>query len=132
MLFDLKQKGVIQSILFVSHDIASLRQICDRCLIMYCGIVVETGKMDDIINDPLHPYTEGLVSSIVSFNPDGTRPKDLKSIPGNQPDLRNPPPGCRFHPRCPQAMTHCKQYEPPMIIPPHKKDHDVKCWLYQK
>lgn len=130
MLFDLKKERIIQSILFVSHDIASLRQLCDRCLIMYCGIIVETGNMDDIINEPLHPYTQGLVSSIVAFNPDGSRPAELKSIPGQQPDLRNPPPGCRFHPRCFQAMTHCKQYEPPMF--PSKEDHDVKCWLYKK
>jgi len=132
MLYDLKKEQIIKSILFVSHDIASLRQLCDRCLIMYCGVVVETGKMDDIINEPLHPYTQGLVSSIVSFNPDGTRPAVLRSIPGDQPDLRNPPPGCRFHPRCLQAMTHCKKFEPPMLQLPDKKDHDVKCWLFKK
>ncbi|MHA2243838.1 MAG: ABC transporter ATP-binding protein [Candidatus Hodarchaeales archaeon] len=132
MLFEMKKEGMIKSILFVSHDIASLRQLCDRCLIMYCGIVVETGKMDDIINEPLHPYTQGLVSSIVSFNPDGTRPVELKSIPGDQPDLRNPPPGCRFHPRCINAMTHCKKYEPPMLKFPDKEDHEVKCWLFGK
>ncbi|MFX1282993.1 MAG: ABC transporter ATP-binding protein [Promethearchaeota archaeon] len=130
MLSEVKKEGIIQSILFVSHDIATLRQICDRIIIMYCGEIVETGKMGDIINNPLHPYTKGLISSIVSFNPDGTRPAELKSIPGEQPDLRNPPSGCRFHPRCYSAGTHCKEYEPP-IYTPSGKDHQVKCWLFK-
>ncbi|MFX0125573.1 MAG: oligopeptide/dipeptide ABC transporter ATP-binding protein [Candidatus Hodarchaeota archaeon] len=130
MLADLKDEGIIQSILFVSHDIATLRQLCDRCIIMYCGEIVESGSMNDIINKPLNPYTQGLISSIVSFNPDGTRPTELRSIPGNQPDLRNPPPGCRFHPRCSLAMSHCKTEEPP-IFKQGNKDHRVKCWLYK-
>ncbi|MFX0016251.1 MAG: ABC transporter ATP-binding protein [Promethearchaeota archaeon] len=132
MLSDLKKEGIIQSILFVSHDIASLRQLCDRCIIMYCGEIVETGNMNEIINEPLHPYTQGLISSIVSFNPDGTRPAELKSIPGSQPDLRHPPPGCRFHPRCYSTMTHCRTYDPPIINFPQKEGHYVKCWLYKE
>ncbi|UCG01359.1 MAG: ATP-binding cassette domain-containing protein [Candidatus Heimdallarchaeota archaeon] len=129
MLSDLKNKGIIQSILFVSHDIATLRQLCSRSIIMYCGEIVETGFMDDIINDPLHPYTALLISSIVKFNPDGTRPAELRSIPGSHPDLRYPPPGCRFHPRCPEIMTHCKSYEPP-VVELSDKERQVKCWLY--
>ncbi len=132
MLYELKKEGVIKTILFVSHDIASLRQLCDRCIIMYCGEIVEFGSIEDIINDPAHPYTMGLISSIVSFNKDGTRPSQLSSIPGNQPDLRNPPSGCRFHPRCEKAMTHCKTYIPPMTKYENKEGHQVKCWLFSK
>ncbi|MFX0125758.1 MAG: ABC transporter ATP-binding protein [Candidatus Hodarchaeota archaeon] len=130
MLVALKDEGIIQSILFVSHDIATLRQLCDRCIIMYCGEIVESGLMEDIINDPLHPYTKGLISSIVSFNPDGTRPAELQSIPGEIPDLRNPPPGCRFHPRCSLAMSRCKTHEPPVCQPTDRIDRQVKCWLF--
>ncbi|MFX0016263.1 MAG: oligopeptide/dipeptide ABC transporter ATP-binding protein [Promethearchaeota archaeon] len=131
MLSELKKEQIIQSILFVSHDIATLRQLCTRSIIMYCGEIVEIGTMDDIINNPLHPYTTLLISSIVRFNPDGTRSFALKSIPGNQPDLRAPPPGCRFHPRCPQVMTHCKSYEPP-TVEISVEGRMVKCWLFHE
>ena len=130
MLSDLKNDEIIQSILFVSHDIATLRQLCSRSIIMYCGEIVEMGSMDDIINNPLHPYTTLLISSIVTFNPDGTRSSELRSIPGSHPDLRYPPNGCRFHPRCPKVMTHCKSYEPPMVEL-SGKEQQVKCWLYE-
>jgi len=130
MLSDLKNDKIIESILFVSHDIATLRQLCSRSIIMYCGEIVEMGLMDDIINDPLHPYTILLISSIVRFNPDGTRSSELRSIPGSHPDLRYPPKGCRFHPRCPEVMTHCKSAEPPMVKL-SGKERQVKCWLYK-
>ncbi|MHA2245623.1 MAG: oligopeptide/dipeptide ABC transporter ATP-binding protein [Candidatus Hodarchaeales archaeon] len=130
MLSDLKKDELIESILFVSHDIATLRQLCTKSIIMYCGEIVEIGSMDDIINHPFHPYTTLLISSIVTFNTDGTRVTELKSIPGNQPDLRSPPLGCRFHPRCPDMMTHCKSDEPPMVEL-SGKERKVKCWLYK-
>jgi oligopeptide/dipeptide ABC transporter ATP-binding protein len=82
---------------------------------MYCGKIVETGDMDDIINNPRHPYTQGLISSVVSYDPKGRVKGELKSIPGEHPDLRNPPPGCRFHPRCPLATDVCKTKELPVI-----------------
>lgn len=129
MLYELMQQRIIESILFVSHDIATLRQLCNRAIIMYAGKIVEEASMDDIIEDPLHPYTEGLVTSFVAYNPDGSKPK-LRSIPGTHPSLLNPPPGCRFHPRCPKALTHCKSYEPPMVEP--KPQRRVACWLYKE
>lgn len=129
MLYELLQKKVIRAILFVSHDLATLRQICNRVIIMYAGKVVEEGNMDEVIERPLHPYTEGLVTSFVAFNPDGSRPK-LKSIPGSHPSLINPPSGCRFHPRCPKCMEKCKVEEPKTFSP--EKRRRVKCWLYEK
>lgn len=129
LLLDLKQEDIIKSMLFISHDISALRQLCDRCAIMYAGKIVETGTMDEIIDDPLHPYTRGLISSIVSYDPKRGGRGGLKSIPGMHPDLRNPPPGCRFHPRCEECKEICKTKNPPMIEPTkHKKQ--VSCWLY--
>lgn len=128
-LLDLKQAGIIESMLYISHDITSLRQLCDRCAVMYCGQIVETGPMDDIINDPHHPYTKGLISSVVSYDPEGRQKGALKSIPGEPPDLRNPPSGCRFHPRCPNATDACKTTEPP-ILKAEKGKRECACCLY--
>lgn len=131
MLANLHKKGIIKSILFVSHDIASLAQLCKRCIIMYCGKIVEMGSMDDIINRPLHPYTKGLISSIVFFNPSGKRQTSLQSIPGNHPDLRNPPQGCRFHPRCPEIIPNlCSIHEPPLFKSTTDQNHLVACWIF--
>ncbi len=130
MLLNLKNVGIIGTIIFISHDIPTLRQICDRCIIMYAGRIAEDGTMEDIINSPLHPYTKGLISSIVSFNPDGSPESDLGSIPGQPPDLRFPPSGCRFHPRCPECMPICKTEHPP-FFEPINKEHPVRCWLYK-
>ncbi|MFX1298144.1 MAG: ABC transporter ATP-binding protein [Promethearchaeota archaeon] len=130
MLLDLKKKGIIETIIFISHDIPTLRQLCDRCIIMYGGRIVEDASLDDIINSPFHPYTEGLVSSIVSFNPDGTTECELGSIPGKPPDLRFPPIGCRFHPRCQECMSICKTEYPPYFHP-KGKEHPVSCWIYK-
>ena len=128
-LLDLKEAKIIESMLYISHDMTSLRQLCDRCAIMYCGKIVETGSMDEIINNPLHPYTQGLISSVVSYEPEGRQKGGLKSIPGEHPDLRNPPPGCRFHPRCPNAMDICKTTEL-AVIKAEKGKREVACWLY--
>lgn len=129
MLYELLKQNVIKAILFVSHDLATLRQICNRVIIMYAGNIVEEADMDELIRKPLHPYSQGLVSSFVAYNQDGTRPK-LKSIPGNHPSLINPPPGCRFHPRCEHCMDICKEKEPPMFSITDR--HRVKCWLFKK
>lgn len=130
LFVDLKKRGIVETILFVSHDIPTLRQICDRGVIMYAGQIVEDTDMDTIIEDPKHPYTQALVGAIVSFNPDGSIEKDLTRIEGRPPDLRNPPKGCRFHPRCKSAMPICSQKEPP-IFKLGEKQHRVKCWLYK-
>jgi peptide/nickel transport system ATP-binding protein len=129
-LLDLKQAGIIESMLYISHDITSLRQLCDRCAVMYCGRIVETGPMDTIINDPHHPYTQGLISSVVSYDPEGRQKGALKSIPGEHPDLRNPPSGCRFHPRCPNATDACKTTVPP-VLKAEKGKRECACCLIE-
>jgi peptide/nickel transport system ATP-binding protein len=107
LLVDLKEKQGT-SVLLVSHDIAILAEIVDRLAIIYAGKIVEIQGVFDIFNEPLHPYTRGLIDSVPSF-----KKKEIpRSIPGLPPDLKNPPAGCRFHPRCPKAMEICKEKEP--------------------
>lgn len=127
-LVQLKRQGIVESMLYISHDIAALRQLCDRCLIMYCGKVVEMGQMDDIIFHPFHPYTENLISSIVSYEPNRRKQGGrLEAIPGRPPDLRNPPSGCRFHPRCGKRRQICMTEPPPLTI---MEGREIWCWLY--
>ena len=128
MLRDIQRKGVVESILCVSHDLGVLRQLCNRLIIMYCGKFVEEGKMSDVVEKPLHPYSQALLASMVPLERRIKR-RSLLSIPGRPPDLRNPPPGCRFHPRCAKCMEICRSREPPTI---KKKSRSVKCWLYSR
>lgn len=123
----MKKRGMVKSMLYITHDVPTIRQICDRCAIMYCGKLAEIGAIDEILNDPLHPYVKGLISCIAAYEPKRGKGK-LESLPGRPPDLRNPPPGCRFHPRCSHCMDKCKTEEPPEIeISDGRK---VSCWLY--
>ena len=129
-LADLKKTGIIESMVFISHDITVLGQLCDRCAVMYGGKIVEVGSMDNILENSLHPYTQALISSVVSYNPERMGKGGLKSIPGAPPDLRDPPPACRFHPRCEYAMDICKTDEPPLRAV--KNGSEVACWLYYR
>jgi len=113
-LVNLKRLGIIRSMLFISHDITVLGQLCDRCAVMYGGKIVEVDRMDEILNNPKHPYTRMLISSIVSYDPTRMGKGGLKSIPGSPPDLRNPPEGCRFYPRCKLCSDRCKSKDPPL------------------
>jgi peptide/nickel transport system ATP-binding protein len=113
-LVNLKRMGIIKSMLFISHDITVLGQLCDRCAVMYGGKIVEVNRMDDILNKPEHPYTRMLISSVVSYDPTRMGKGGLKSIPGSPPDLRNPPEGCRFYPRCEMCSDRCKGKDPPL------------------
>ena len=129
MLFEMYESQIIESILFISHDIATLRQLCTRTVVMYAGEIVEEGSMDDIVNSPNHPYTQALISSFVAFHRDLKR-KKLHSISGAPPDLTNPPEGCRFNPRCDKVMDICKKENPPIFKIDEKKS--VKCWLFKE
>ena len=134
-LVNLKKAGIIQSILFISHDITVLGQLCDRCAVMYGGKIVEVGSMNGILENSLHPYTQALISSVVSYDPGRMGKGGLKSIPGTPPDLRDPPPACRFHPRCPFVMDICKTNEPPLREPSlktAKNKGEVACWLWYR
>jgi oligopeptide/dipeptide ABC transporter ATP-binding protein len=99
-------------------------QLADRIAVMYGGTIAEVGPAKEIFEDPLHPYTQGLLSSIPNIKLD--QPK-LTTMPGSPPDLVNPPSGCVFHPRCPRAMEICRGEKPEV----YKKDgRIVSCWLY--
>ena len=114
MLTDLRRSGIIESMVFVTHDIAVLRQIADGVTIMYAGKIVESGSTDDVLFHPKHPYTSSLTSAVVTPEPE-VRERGLVSIPGEPPDLLDPPKGCRFHPRCPMVMDICGSVEPPLV-----------------
>ena len=116
------------AILFITHDLGILAETADRIMIMYAGKVCESGWTRDIIKNPLHPYTQGLINS----RPTGqaTENKRLKVIEGNVPSLMDKPSGCPFHPRCRHAMPQCSE-----AFPETKEvetDHYTACWLYSK
>ncbi|MEM1750541.1 MAG: ABC transporter ATP-binding protein [Desulfurococcaceae archaeon] len=124
LLKEVQKKGA--SIMLITHDVALAAERADRIAVMYAGEIVEYGSARSIINAPLHPYTAGLVDSV----PDLWSTKIVKSIPGFPPDLRNPPLGCRFHPRCKQALSICTNESPSMTAVEHNRC--VACWLYLK
>ncbi|MFX1485301.1 MAG: oligopeptide/dipeptide ABC transporter ATP-binding protein, partial [Promethearchaeota archaeon] len=127
-LLNLKKIGIIESMLYISHDLTSLKQLCDKCMVMYGGKIVEIGDMDMIIDDPKHPYSRLLTAAIASYDSKGKCVHELKTIPGTPPDLREPPPGCRFHPRCPDVMDICKTTDPQMVMVDDGK-RGAACWL---
>lgn len=101
------------SFLYVTHDLALARHICDRIAIMYLGKIVEMGPADKVISNPLHPYTQALIAAVPVPDPDTKRTGEV--ISGEIPSPIAPPPGCRFHTRCPYAMTNCTNIEPPLL-----------------
>ncbi len=113
------------SILLITHDLAVASQVANRIVVMYAGEIVEDANVFDIFSEPLHPYTQGLLSCIPSGSKDGTI---LKPISGTIPDMRNLPDACKFAPRCPYAMQICQRKRPPLIE--EKKRHEVSCFLY--
>lgn len=97
------------SIILISHDIGVVSEICDSMWIMYAGKIVEKGHVGTVLFQPVHPYTEGLIATVPKL---GKKREKLPTIPGTVPDLINPPPGCRFHPRCKLADKICRSAEP--------------------
>lgn len=113
------------SILFITHDLSLLVEISNRIAIMYAGQIVELAPARQLFDNPLHPYTRGLMSSFPSLTGERVR---LTGIAGSPPDLAAPPSGCRFHPRCPNRMAQCDQVVPRLAeVEP---DHWVACHLY--
>ena len=113
------------TVLLITHDLSVVAETCDRVGVMYAGDMVEVGEVDQIINNPQHPYTKGLINAIPS-----ARRKELVEIRGSVPDLVNPPSGCRFHPRCDYAKSICKKEKPQVLQV--EKNHTVACFLYEK
>lgn len=112
------------AILFITHDLGIAAQICDRVAVMYAGRIVEIGQTIDIFENPLHPYTKGLLKAVPTLG----RKEALSFVPGMIPDLVSPPKGCRFHSRCELAEDICKMQKPENIS--DENGHMVSCFLY--
>jgi oligopeptide/dipeptide ABC transporter ATP-binding protein len=121
------QQELDVALVFVSHDLAVIAQTCRRLAVMYAGQVVETGTVADVFREPRHPYTLGLLRSVPNF--DAVR-ETLASIPGSPPDLASPPPGCRFHPRCPFVQADCLERGIPLLELPG--DRAVRCLHHER
>jgi oligopeptide/dipeptide ABC transporter ATP-binding protein len=121
------------SILLITHNLGLVAEIADRVAVMYAGKIVEIGGADQIFHDPLHPYTYGLINCVPNIRLDQ---EELVTMPGNPPDLVNPPTGCRFSPRCPKVMDICRIREPELQAPETRQGTGAEnrvtaCWLYQ-
>jgi len=135
MMMEVKKKYGL-TYLFITHDLAVARYICDRIAVMYLGKVVEMSESDNVIYDPLHPYTKALLIAVPDLDPYLKEKTVEVPIKGEVPSAVNIPPGCRFHPRCvaldqhPELKEKCTKEEPPLIEA--KPGHYVACWLYEK
>jgi oligopeptide/dipeptide ABC transporter ATP-binding protein len=113
------------SLILITHDLSVVAETCDRVLVMYAGRVAEEGPVGRTFSEPRHPYTRLLMGAFPSFHSDR---RTLEVIPGAPPDLRRPPPGCRFAPRCPSVMDVCREVVPPEVVFPDGVR--VACHLY--
>jgi oligopeptide/dipeptide ABC transporter ATP-binding protein len=114
--------------LFISHDLGMVRHLCDRIAVMYLGKVVEAGGWRQVSDDPLHPYTRSLHDAVPVADPTVESGRSGRTLTGEVPDPAAPPPGCRFHPRCPIAEDRCRTTEPP-LLPQPDGDRLVACHL---
>ena len=111
------------ALLLITHNLGIVAEACDRVAVMYAGKIAEEGDAQDVFADPAHPYTRELLRSTISLDT-----TELHSIPGAPPDLIDPPPACRFHPRCPNAMVVCATRSP--VEQTLDDDRRVLCWLH--
>lgn len=128
LIVKFRDRGFVNSVTFVTHDVPVLYQIADRIMIMYAGQIAEIGTAEDIITRGLHPYTKALVASMPEVGIKYTEGV-LKSIPGRPPALLSPPEGCRFKDRCPLADGKCDELPPERQF---EKGHRVYCWRVQE
>ena len=124
LMIDLVQKKGA-SVIYITHDLALAKHVCDRVAVMYLGKIMEMAKSDTIIDSPLHPYTQALIAAVPVPDPKYRR---TDVISGEIPSPVYPPPGCRFHTRCPYAHERCTKEEPPLVEV--EKDHFAACHLY--
>jgi oligopeptide/dipeptide ABC transporter ATP-binding protein len=111
------------SFLYITHDLALARHMCDRLAVMYLGKIVEMGPVETIVYEPLHPYTNALIDAVPT--PDPTQKGKRDVLRGEIPSAVNPPSGCRFHTRCPVAMDICSKEEPAIVNT--EGEHYVAC-----
>lgn len=127
LLMDL-QKDTGLTLLYISHDLSSVRQISKRVLVMYLGELVETALTEKLFDSPVHPYTQALISAVPI--PDPKRKMKIILLPGEVPSAINPPSGCRFHPRCQYATSKCKEEKP--VLKDVDVNHFVACHYSHK
>jgi len=125
LLRDLQEKYKI-SFIYITHDLATTRYFSEWIYIMYAGHIVERAPTRRLLDNPLHPYTKALLAAIPDPDPEN-RKRYREVPPGEPPSLVNPPPGCRFAPRCPYATEKCNKEPPEVEV---EKNHWVKCWLF--
>jgi oligopeptide/dipeptide ABC transporter ATP-binding protein len=125
LLKELK-KTYSMTLVLISHNLGIVAELADRLAVMYAGKLVEVAPAQPLFDEPLHPYTQGLLASVPNIR---LEDEELRTMEGAPPDLINPPSGCRFHPRCPQVMERCRQEEPPygQVRP----GWWTMCWLYE-
>lgn len=119
LMEDIRKKRDM-SILMITHDLGVVAQMCDRVIVMYAGRIVEEAPVSELFSNPKHPYTKGLIASVPKL---GSHVTSLPSIPGNVPDLSVMPVGCKFAPRCSQAIDICSKEEPDLI----EVGHGCRC-----
>lgn len=122
------QKETGMSVIFITHDLGVIAQLCDEVVVMYAGKVVESAPVGPLFEKPQHPYTQGLLASIPSL--ENKRKTRLNTIEGVVPGLMELPPGCRFQNRCPKVMNICREKAPKLLAVEH--GHKVRCHLYEK
>ena len=127
-LFDEIQEKHDTSIIYVTHDLGVVREVCDHVTVMYLGKVVESAPYDELYRNPKHPYTQSLLNSVVT--PDETL-DELDPIGGSMPSAESPPSGCRFRTRCPAAVDECSRRAPPFYDVGSDGDHEAACILYE-
>ncbi|MCE4603632.1 MAG: ABC transporter ATP-binding protein [Aeropyrum sp.] len=126
LLLDLKRERGL-TLLLITHNLGLVAEYCDRVAVMYAGNIVEEAPVEELFEKPLHPYTQALIRAV----PNPTRRiEKLEHIPGTVPNLVKPPPGCRFHPRCPKAFDRCRVEKPP--LKEYSDHHKAACWLYEE
>ncbi len=125
LLMDL-QRQLGLTYLFISHDLSVVRHISDRIAVMYLGKVVELAERDTLFGDPQHPYTRALMSAVPVPNPELEAQRTPQVLSGEVPSPRNPPSGCPFHPRCPEAMPQCGELEPVLEM---RNNRQIACHL---
>ncbi len=127
LMTEIKNKRKESAIILITHDLSVIAETCDRVMVMYCGKIQEIAGTIKLFENPLHPYTVGLMDSIPSLI---KKKKRLNAIPGNVPGILNFPTGCPFHPRCKHKMPVCEKVVPELLE--IEKGHLVRCHLYAK